>query len=204
MINTAGISIIGHVKIWDPDTKEVFVDKNNAINEETISIVIANLLSNSSKSHIYEMHFGNGGCIIDDTGNITYKDVTVNLQAGTLAGLYSPVYFKNVDSSDTLNNLDPEYNNVKMQHTVGLSYSDVVITCTLKNSDPGVGEIESNGNLVKNTVVGDMLFNEIGLKSRGPDAFNSGYLLSHIVFEPVQKNISRVIQVVYTLRISLF
>ena len=47
------------------------------------------------------------------------------------------------------------------------------------------------------------IFNELGLKSKGIAGRNSGYLLSHIVFHPVQKSANRVIQIIYTLRIRV-
>jgi hypothetical protein len=50
---------------------------------------------------------------------------------------------------------------------------------------------------------GDFIFNELGLKNKGSAGKNTGYLLSHIVFDPVQKSANRVIQIIYTLRIRV-
>ena len=72
---TGGIYVQGHIKIHDPETKEVFVDKRNAIHYENISVAIANCLANKNATNggfIYEMRFGNGGSSIDPTGVITY------------------------------------------------------------------------------------------------------------------------------------
>jgi hypothetical protein len=41
-----GIQLEGHIKIWDPTTTEVFVDKRNAIHYENFSIALANCISN--------------------------------------------------------------------------------------------------------------------------------------------------------------
>jgi hypothetical protein len=161
-------------------------------------------------SYIAEMHFGNGGAIIDATGNITYRDVTTNLEAGQLAGLFNPTYFKVVDTTDTLNNLEPEYNNVVASHTEGLNYTDVVITCTLSQAQPNLNET-GNLKLIPQEMYdnaanfnGEFIFSEIGLKSKGSTGEpNTGDLLSHIVFHPVQKSANRVIQIVYTLRIRI-
>lgn len=210
MIEETNINIEGHVKIWDPETQEVFLNKRNAINPETMSIAIANMLQGNNSNYVYEMHFGNGGAIIDETGNITYKDVTYNLNNGTVAALFNPTYYKVVDPSDVINNRDPSRNRVEVQHTLGNSYTDLVVTCTLEQDDPAV---DDPGNLMQvsqsaldnaSNFDGELVFNEIGLKSRDPVlGAGAGKLLTHIVFHPVQKSANRSIQVVYTLRIRI-
>lgn len=202
MIESTHINIDGHVKIWDPKTQEIFVNKRNAINPETMPLIIATMLQGNNDSHIYEMHLGNAGLIIDETGNITYNDVTDNLATGIEAGLYNPTYFKVVDSSDTTNNYDPTNNNVVVTHTSGLNYTDLVVTCTLDENEPNS---DSENILITSPAEnnGDYIFNELGLKSKGSTGKNTGYLLSHIVFDPVQKSANRVIQIIYTLRIRV-
>jgi len=202
MIDSTNISIDGHVKIWDPKTKEIFVSKHNAINPETMTLIIATMLQGNNNSYVYEMHLGNGGLIIDETGNITYNDVTDNLSTGLEAGLYNPTYFKVIDVVDSTNNSDIVNNKVVVNHTTGLNYTDLVVTCTLEENEPN----SSNENSLVDSPEeynGDYIFNELGLKSRGSDGKNTGYLLSHIVFDPVQKSANRVIQIVYTLRIRV-
>jgi hypothetical protein len=176
-------------------TGEILVDKHNEINAETMSIVLANLLQGSNIDYIYEMHFGHGGTITDLTSNITYKDVLENLESGTVADLYSPLFYKVVDPEDAVNNEDETRNNIAVSHADGLHYTDIVVTCTLEENQPetAVGTYDA----------GELVFDEIGLKSKGASGLNTGYLLSHIVFNPVEKDPGRVIQVVYTLRISL-
>lgn len=202
MIDSTNINIDGHVKIWDPKTKEVIVSKHNAINPETMTLIIASMLQGNNDSYVHEMHFGNGGLIIDETGNITYNDVTDNLSTGIEASLYNPTYFKVVDTVDTTNNTDIVNNKVVVSHTTGLNYTDLVITCTLEENEP---DTNSENNLIPSPAEynGDYIFNELGLKSRGSNGKNTGYLLSHIVFDPVQKSANRVIQIVYTLRIRV-
>ena len=202
MIDSTHINIDGHVKIWDPKTKEILVSKHNAINPETMTLILAQMLQGNNDSYVYELHFGNGGLIIDETGNITYNDVTDNLSTGIEAGLYNATYFKVVDTVDTTNNIDPINNKVVVSHTTGLNYTDLVITCTLEENEP---DSSSENNLIDSPSEynGDYIFNELGLKSRGSSGKNTGYLLSHIVFDPVQKSANRVIQVIYTLRIRV-
>ena len=72
MINRIPFEIIGFLKIFDPKTQEVFVDKCNAIHYENMSVAIADSLSNRGFGSIFQMGFGNGGSSVDSTGIITY------------------------------------------------------------------------------------------------------------------------------------
>lgn len=211
MLENLNVSVDGHVKIWNPESREVFVDQHNAINPETMSILIANAIASYNNPYIYEMHFGNGGTIIDETGNITYKDVATNLENGVLAGLFNATYFQVVDKDvdDPTLNPNPTKNKIAVDHTEGLNYSDVVITCTIERGDPATTSLGNLTTIAQDaldeatTFDGEFVFDEIGLKSKGLNGVNTGQLLTHIVFHPVQKSANRVIQVVYTLRIRI-
>lgn len=208
MLDQANVHIDGFVKIWEPDSGEILLEKHNAVNQEVMSYVIARLLQSSTNEYIAEMHFGNGGVIVDNTGNITYKDVDLNLETGFSASLFNPTYYKVIDTGDSVNNDDITKNKVEVSHVNGLTYTDLVITCTLNTDQPNADDV---GNLVQQTqdsydngnLTGNFVFNELGLKSKGQDGLNSGMLLTHIVFHPVQKSANRTIQVVYTLRIRI-
>lgn len=193
MQSTANVKIQGFVKIRDLYTGEVLRDVENAVNPETMSLVIATMLQGNNGQYLYELHLGNGGNVIDETGNITYKDVEENLTLGKVAELYNPLFYKVVDTIDAANNDSPNRNNVAVNHLDGLPYTDLVITCTLEEEDP-IWNDETSAD-------GELIFNELGLKSRGSTGPNSGLLLSHVVFDPVVKNVNRVIQIEYTLRI---
>lgn len=193
MHSTANVKIQGFVKIKDLHTGEVLRDVENAVNPETMSLVIASMLQGNNGQYLYELHLGNGGSIADDPGNITYKDVEENLTLGKVADLYNPLFYKVVDTNDEANNTSPTRNNVAVNHLDGLPYTDVVIICTLEEEDPVWND--------ENRADGNLIFNELGLKSRGRQGPNSGFLLSHVVFEPVAKNVNRVLQIEYTLRI---
>ena len=67
----SGVLIQGHIKIHNPETGEVIVDKNNAIHYENMSISLAESIGNAGTGWIYQMGFGNGGTSVDDTGIIT-------------------------------------------------------------------------------------------------------------------------------------
>ena len=66
-----GVLIEGHIKIFDPNNEEVFVDKRNAIHYENFSNSLAQAMANKNLGHIYQMAFGNGGSSVDTTGVIT-------------------------------------------------------------------------------------------------------------------------------------
>ena len=44
----SGVMMQGHIKIWDPESGEVIVDKRNAIHYENMSIALANSLANKT------------------------------------------------------------------------------------------------------------------------------------------------------------
>jgi hypothetical protein len=189
MLSQVKLNVEGFVKIVDLTTGELLLDVHNAINSETMSLIVARMLQGNNSQYLYELHMGNGGIVIDETGNITVKDVEQNLELGSLADLYNPVYYQVIDNLST-NNTAPTRNNVTVEHTEGLTYSDLIITCTLEENQPTAN-------------AGELIFNEIGLKSKGTSGLNSGLLLSHVAFSPVTKSANRVIQVIYTLRIRM-
>ena len=81
---TGAVSVQGHIKIFDPETQEVFIDKRNAIHYENFSMALAQSISNQTNGPIAEMVFGNGGSRVDPTGIITYltpNTVTVPIAA---------------------------------------------------------------------------------------------------------------------------
>lgn len=185
--------IQGFVKIWNPESGEIFVDKQNAVHYEHISIAMANALADRPFGFIQEMHFGNGGTTIDGTGVITY------LAPNTLnqnADLHNATYFKIVNDNNVLNT-DPGRNRMEIRHTVGKKYTDLVVTCTLDYSEPQGQEAFDNA-----TNNSEFVFDELGLKSWDDSAGNNKRLLTHVVFHPVQKSLNRIIQVDYTLRIQ--
>ena len=187
-----GIHIEGHIKISDPLTKEVYVDKRNAIHYENFSIALANSVADRNKHLIYQMAFGNGGTFVDPTGIITY--LTPN-SFGSNAGLYNQTYSKIVDDQSS-SNLDPSRNYLEVLHTTGNNYTDVLVTCLLDYGEP------ANQSAYDTTSSGESayVFDELGLQSYDPSG--NPLLLTHVIFHPVQKSLNRLVQVDYTVRIQ--
>ena len=184
----------GHVVIKDITTGEILVDKDNAINYENFSISLAHTLANRSDSWIQEMVFGNGAATVSGVGTITYLSPNV---IGTGAQLYNQTWYKNVNDLSPLN-LDPANNYMTTAHVSGNTYTDVIITCNLGTNEPtNQDAFDTSTNLN-----GAYVFNELGLKSYSANGPNTGRLLSHVVFSPVQKSLNRQIEIVYTIRIQ--
>lgn len=191
--DTGSVAISGHIKIFDPNSNEVFVDKRNAIHYENISVSLANTLANKSIGPIYSMSFGNGGSSIDPTGVITYLPPNVN---GQNSDLYNPTFSKVVDDSSA-NNVDPTRNKLTVLHTSGEVYTDVLVSCLLDYGEPS-GQANFDNSTDYN---GDFVFDELGLKSWHGSAENLK-LITHVIFHPVQKSLNRQIQIDYTVRIQ--
>jgi len=188
------INIEGHIKIYDPISKEVFIDKRNAIHYENFSIALANSMSNQDTGMISEMVFGNGGTRIDPTGIITY--LTPNT-VGSEAQLYSASYSKTVDAKRS-SSLDPARNYMEVRHRAGTYYSDILVSCLLDFGEP-TDQLAFDNSTIND---GKYVFDELGLKSYSLEGSASGLLLTHVVFHPVQKSLNRMIQIDYTVRIQ--
>lgn len=190
--DTTGIHVAGHIKIHDPESGEVFINKRNAVHYENISIALAQSLANSGQGFIYEMAFGNGGTAVDPTGIITY--LTPN-SSGSNASLYNQSYAKVVDDRSS-NNTDPTRNYIETRHVTGTNYTDVFITCLLDYGEPNGQQAFDNTNNNESAFV----FDELGLKSYS--STGDQLLLTHVIFHPVLKSLNRLIQIDYTVRIQ--
>jgi len=187
-----GVLLQGHIKIHDPESGEVHVDKRNAIHYENMSIALAESLANAGEGWIYEMSFGNGGTSVDPTGIITY--LTPN-STGTNASLYNQTYTKIVDDR-SVNNLDPVRNKIETRHVTGTNYTDIFITCLLDYGEPSGQDAFDNASDSESLFIID----ELGLRGYSPTG--TGRLLTHVIFHPVQKSLNRLIQIDYTVRVQ--
>jgi len=189
--------IQGFIKISDVSDSSrpvILVEKKNAIHYENISEALAMGLANKSSNFIYEMHFGNGGTTVDQTGIINYLPPNVNTQN---SNLYNPTFFKTVDDTNETNT-DPIRNKLEVRHVPGTVYSDILVTCLLDYGEPAGQLAFDNSPYSEDTFV----FDELGLKGWSATGAGLGKLLTHVIFHPVQKSLNRLIQIEYTVRIQ--
>ena len=197
MIMPGLCKIEGFVKITDPVSGDVLVDKKNAIHYENLSIAMAQSLSDRTLAqgagYIYQMAFGNGGSAVDPTGVITYLPPNTT---GQNADLYNETYAKVVDDNSAADT-DPIYNKMTVLHTAGNQYTDILVTCLLDYGEPAGQQAFDNSTNFN----GEYVFDELGLKCVNT-SLTDLRLITHVIFHPVQKSLNRQIQIDYTLRIQ--
>ena len=197
MIMPGLCKIEGFVKITDPVSGDVLVDKKNAIHYENLSIAMAQSLSDRTLAqgagYIYQMAFGNGGSAVDPTGVITYLPPNTT---GQNADLYNETYAKVVDDNSAADT-DPIYNKMTVLHTAGNYYTDILVTCLLDYGEPAGQQAFDNSTNFN----GEYVFDELVLKCVNT-SLTDLRLITHVIFHPVQKSLNRQIQIDYTLRIQ--
>jgi hypothetical protein len=194
MIIQPGLAKIeGFIKIHDPASGKILVDKKNAIHYENISIAMAQTLSDRNVGYIYQMAFGNGGSSVDPTGIITYLPPNTTGQNATL---YNETYAKVVNDNSAANT-DPANNKMTVLHTSGKVYTDILVTCLLDYGEPPGQQAFDNSTNFN----GEYVFDELGLKTWNGSATDLR-LITHVIFHPVQKSLNRQIQIDYTIRIQ--
>jgi len=195
LIDDCPLGMFGHVLIRDADTRRVWVDKANQINYETTSYALAMSFAHRPGGNIMQMSFGNGASSVSAVGGISYLGPNVT---GMDAQLHNQTYVKFVDDQSPLLNPDPIDNFIRVNHSSGTTYSDVVVTCLLDYNEP------SGQNAVDVTPdsSGEFIFDELGLKTYDPNTLD-GMLLTHVIFHPVMKALNRRIEIIYTIRIVM-
>jgi hypothetical protein len=194
MIDDATLRMFGHVLIKDVETKDVLLDTTNAINFEAMSYALAQSLADRPNSTISQMVFGNGASSVSAVGGISYLPPNVT---GLDAQLYNQTYAKFIDDLSPLNT-DPIDNFMRVNHTAGTTYSDIVVTCLLNYNEPSGEQPLDNAA----DVTGTFIFDEIGLMTYDLTS-NTGLLLTHVIFHPVQKSLNRRIEIIYSIRLVM-
>jgi hypothetical protein len=218
---TGGVRMEGHILIRDITDEEKpveLVNKRNAIHYGNMAKHLAQSLAGKPNYDIHYMAFGNGGSNVNTLGKITYKTANVSEapdDSSPTSNLYSIKYFKVVDDL-AASNAAPSKNKLEVLSS-STSYTDIKVTCTLEFGEPS-GAQQNFDNSTDFT--DDFVFDELGLFSldvatgneitgTATDAatlldFNSKcYMLTHVIFHPIQKSLNRIIEVVYTIRIQM-
>lgn len=197
MSDIIGCKIFGFLKIYDPNSGRVYLDKNNAVNYENMSEALALTLANRGIGPIYQMAFGNGGSSVDTTGLITYLPPNAT---GQNAALYNQTYQKIVD--DTLiTNTDALTNKMTVTHVSGKLYSDIEISCLLDYGEPEGQMAFDNGTNMNSQYT----FDELGILANFGTTIEGNVttrLLTHVIFHPIQKALNIQLQIDYTIRIQ--
>jgi len=191
------VKVTGHVKAEDRKTGEILLDKNNAIHNENMALAIARGLANEQNHQIYTMSFGNGGTYVE-TGvgggyQLHYNSPNI---LDSNATLYHETYNEIIDDDQTSSN-----GNQVVTSTGSIENTFLVIcTCTLSSLEPsGQSTDDSFDEVLTSTSSTEEIFSfdELGLKT--PD----NKLLSHIIFNPIEKTANREIIFTYTLTVSI-
>lgn len=187
MIDTATNNAIGFLTIRDAETKEVILDKYNAIHFGNLSVTIAKALSGSNEGHLRFMAFGNGGTSITPNGTIFYRTPDTSTVRDVSAALYNETYRKDFSVNDDRNNISVSLTNS--------NYADIKIVCTLDFGEPADQDLVDNAT----SNDGDYVFDEIAIYSNEV----TPALQTHVVFHPVLKALSRSFEIEYTIRIQM-
>jgi hypothetical protein len=193
MNSSINLNIEGYVKISNPLTGKILLDKHNSIHYENFSVAIAESLSAgplepNCPGFIYTMNFGNGGTTVNESGIVTYNPPNI---IGTAAQLYNQTYTKVINNQFAAD-VDSINNNITINHITGNAYSDIIVSCRLDYGEPSDQLYFDNANDIESNYA----FDELGLF--GFD----GKLLTHVIFSPILKSLNRLIDISYTVRIS--
>lgn len=199
----------GHILIRDKNTKEIILDKKNAIHYENMAIAIGQALTYNVNGCFFELAFGNGGSTYAGNGSIEYYP---SVTTGQNAQLYNQTYAVVINNNFANNIAGNNY--ITVNHISGTTYVDIVITAVLENGEPS-GQ-NAFDNATNSTTDGSYIFNEMGILAYYPlsgvtneddvsktSTKVSRKLLTYCNFSPVEKSLNRQIEIIYTIRISL-
>jgi len=216
-----GVQMQGHILIRDITDEEKpieLVNKRNAIHYGNMAHFLAQSLAGKANYDIHYMGFGTGGSSVNALGTITYKTTNVSEAPDVtpVSSLHTLKYFKVVDDLAP-SNIATSTNKIEVTKST-TSYTDIKVTCTLDFGEPSTQQDFDNS--AGNADDTDFVIDELGLFSLDPSTGNEivgdatasathtdfaskCFMLTHVIFHPVQKSLNRIIEVVYTLRIQM-
>lgn len=196
MIDVSGLKVMGYFKIkdiTDPDNIVTIVEKTNAIHDGNMVLCIAKQMTgqDSANRHAFGWFaFGDGGSEISSTGTITYRPTNTTKNRNELADLYNRVYQKYISQEGLTITTSP------VVHPTAIC--DVNINVILQQGEP-IGQLPMDNTT---EFTDRFVFDEFGLFSNA-DNIEDSYMLTHVVFHPVQKSLNRVYEVDYTIRFEI-
>ena len=189
MNNNFHILTKGHITIRDAVTNKIVMDEDNAVHAQNMALSISKALGHDNSGCIASLAFGNGGTFYNSSNVINYRSPNV---IGTDAGLYKQTYSVKVDDQAAGT---PSTNSVVALLSPPPSISSImIVTAYLSSSEPSGQAVSDNITINPES---DFIFDEMGLVSA------DGSLLTHCVFNPVEKTANRSFLVTYTLTISV-
>lgn len=197
MFEQATGAVMGHLVIKDKMTQEVLRDQKNAVHFGNLSSSIAEALASLDSGHIRYMAFGNGGTTIDSVGGIIYKEPDVSNSRDESASLYSEIFKKEIDQTE---------NNNALPILGSAGFADIKITVTLDFIETGLVQ-DSIDRAV--STESDAVFDEIAVYTGSSGIAGSlantdeALLVTHVIFNPIQKSANRILEIDYTIRIQL-
>lgn len=199
------LQMIGHLKMITYDSEEslscgngkVIMNRRNAVDKENAALMFARAITDRPVCTIYYMAFGNGGATVDPLGNVILNPPITT--GGPSADLYNPLFNVIVDSLagvpiNDYTNLTTGTGSETYSHTSGTEYSYVTVNAVIAKNEPFGQLVVPAGGAPTSGVV---TINEIGLK------LSDGTLVTHVTFTPIEKEATLLLQIIYTLKISL-
>lgn len=196
MLDKGKFKVVGYFKIkdiTDPNDVKVLVDKTNAIHDGNMVYCIARQMTgqDSANTHAFGWFaFGDGASEVAGTGTITYRPTNTTKNRNELADLYNRVYFKRIGQEGLTISTSP------VVHPT--SICDVNINVILQQGEPS-GQLPMDNT----TEFSDrFVFDEFGLFSNA-ESIEDSYMVTHVVFHPVQKSLNRIYEIDYTIRFEI-
>ncbi len=185
----------GWVEIFD-DNGNLLMKKKNAIHYENMSYCMAMVMSHQGYGHIDKLYFGNGASTVTGTGAISYFPPNT---VGSESALYNATYKDKIVDGTSQLNLDPTRNYLQISHTDNQPYTDIIVHCHLDYNEPDGQEAFDDARDNE----GFYVFDEMGLMSYPENGIGEGKLLTHCIFHPIQKSLSRSLTIKYYVRIYI-
>jgi len=208
IVNFIQAKVNGHVKIQDKNTLEVLREEDNAIHPKNMGIAFARGLANQNMHCVYKILMGNGGTYQGGTGEITYlpPNITgVGPSTGGGSSLYNWTYSAVVDDQATAfvgpgnSVIHPasEDNAAQIFSTVVVSAVVSAVPGQAPSDSPGASTDPFFNPDVPTGSANQFVFDELGLFTE------DDYLLTHLIFSPIEKTANRELLITYTLTITV-